>query len=740
MAIVERQWREVALSDTEYESILTLLGREPTFVELGMFGAMWSEHCGYKHSRPHLRNLPTEAPWVLQGPGENAGAVDIGHGLAAVFKVESHNHPSAVEPYEGAATGVGGIVRDIFTMGARPIAILDALRFGSLDKPRNQYLFSHVVAGIGGYGNCLGIPTVGGDTAFDSRFDGNPIVNAMCVGIVPHDGIVRARASGIGNRIVLIGARTGRDGLHGATFASVDDPEASHKGVIQVGNPFLEKQLMEACLALLKTDAVVAMQDLGAAGLTSSIIECASRGEVGVNIDVTNVPRREEGMTPYEIMLSESQERMVLVCAPERVQEVVDLLGHWSLSAEDIGEITDDGLVTVRERDQVVCSVPVKLFIDACPTYHVPANEPLSLKQRREIRVDVTAQSSAPPITDELLALLAHPNIGSRRPVWEQYDHTILTNTVMGPGEADAAVMRVKGTSAGIALSMDCNSRYCDLDPYRGAVLAVVEATRNVACVGARALGITNCLNLGNPAREPGSWHLQETVRGIGDACRALDVPVVSGNVSLYNESGGVAIQPTPMIGCVGVIQDASSAIGLAWREQDELVLLRTGTPTLGASAWLDVTQGRSEGSPPAIDLAQELRLQAFVQSLAGTKGVHAVHDVASGGIAVTIAECALASGTAATLATPLSLQHLPAQQLWFGEVASAVVVAASRESASIILASAERTGIACDRFGTAGSSYLQFPDHSTVDLSALREASEQALVPSIDAGDLIAN
>ncbi|MDQ4044290.1 MAG: phosphoribosylformylglycinamidine synthase subunit PurL, partial [Chloroflexota bacterium] len=368
MAITEGQWREVALSDDEYHRIVELLGREPSLVELGMFGAMWSEHCGYKHSRPHLRQLPTEAPWVLQGPGENAGAVDIGHGLAAVFKVESHNHPSAVEPYEGAATGVGGIVRDIFTMGARPIAILDALRFGSLDKPRNQYLFSHVVAGIGGYGNCLGIPTVGGETAFDSRFDGNPIVNAMCVGIVHHDGIVRAQASGIGNRIVLIGAKTGRDGLHGAMFASVDDPETSHRGVIQVGNPFLEKQLMEACLELLQTDAVVAMQDLGAAGMTSSIVEIASRGGVGVDIDVLKVPRREEGMTPYEIMLSESQERMVLVCAPERVAEVVWVLDRWSLAASDIGSVTDDGLVTVREGDEVVCEVPVGIFVDACPT------------------------------------------------------------------------------------------------------------------------------------------------------------------------------------------------------------------------------------------------------------------------------------------------------------------------------------------------------------------------------------
>lgn len=735
----EKSWSEVGLSDAEYESILSLLGRDPTLVELGMFGAMWSEHCGYKHSRPHLRQLPTEATWVLQGPGENAGAVDIGHGLAAVFKVESHNHPSAVEPYEGAATGVGGIVRDIFTMGARPIAILDGLRFGSLDKVRNQYLFSHVVAGIGGYGNCLGIPTVGGDTAFDPQFDGNPIVNAMCVGIVPHEGIVRAKASGVGNRIVLIGARTGRDGMHGATFASVDDPEASHRGVIQVGNPFLEKQLMEACLALLQTDAVVAMQDLGAAGLTSSIIECASRGGVGVDIDVTDVPRREEGMTAYEIMLSESQERMVLVCAPERVQEVVELLARWSLAAQDIGEITDDGMITIRERDEIACAVPVELFIDACPTYHVTATESESQRSRRETVVEVDPGSPA-SIADDLLMLLAEPDVGSRRPIWEQYDHTILTNTVMGPGAADAAVMRVKGTEGGIAISMDCNSRYCDLDPYNGARLAVAEATRNVACVGARPLGITNCLNMGNPEREPGSWHLQECVRGISDACLALGVPVVSGNVSLYNESGGLPIQPTPMIGCVGSIAEVSRARGLRWHDGDHLLLVRTGEPTLGGSAWLAATRATTTGSPPAIDLAIEAQLQDLLQRIAREDGVHAIHDVSLGGIAVTIAECSQLSGTGVAINTPASLAPLPWQQLWFGEVASAVIIAASAASAEEIIPASAKVGITCEPIGTIGGDAIRFPDDSGLSVAQIRAAFESALIAPIEAGDLIAN
>lgn len=739
MSIAKQQWEEVALRENEYELIVSLLGREPTLVELGMFGAMWSEHCGYKHSRPHLRQLPTDAPWVLQGPGENAGAVDIGHGLAAVFKVESHNHPSAVEPYEGAATGVGGIVRDVFTMGARPIAILDALRFGSLEKPRNQYLFSHVVAGIGGYGNCLGIPTVGGDAAFDPSYDGNPIVNAMCVGIVPHGGIVRARASGVGNRIVLIGARTGRDGLHGATFASVDDPEATHRGVIQVGNPFLEKQLMEACLELLKGDSVVAMQDLGAAGLTSSIIECASRGGVGVDIDVADVPRRDDGMSAYEVMLSESQERMVLVCAPERVPELVELLRRWSLSAQDIGEVTDDGLVTVRDRDDIVCSVPVELFIDACPTYHITATEPDDLKARRQANVDI-ALDEPTPIADDLLALLADPNIGSRRPIWEQYDHTILTNTVMGPGDADAAVLRIKGTEGGIAISIDCNSRYCELDPYNGARLAVAEAARNVACVGARPLGITNCLNMGNPERAPGSWHLQESVRGIADACRNLELPVVSGNVSLYNESGGRPIQPTPMIGCVGALDDVSSAKGLRWQDGDRLLLLRTGTPTLGASAWQRAFIGSSEGSPPEIDLALEHRLQEFIQVCAKYHGVHAIHDVALGGIAVTIGECSQVSGSGAAITVPDSLAHLPRQRLWFGEVASAVIFALSRASADLIIPALEGSGIWCDAIGTVGGDAIRFPDGSELSIVQVRTASEGALVAPMQAVDRVRN
>jgi len=687
---------------------------------------MWSEHCGYKHSRPLLRQLPTEAPWVLQGPGENAGAVDLGNGLAAVFKVESHNHPSAVEPYEGAATGVGGIVRDIFTMGARPVAILDALRFGKLDDARNPYLFTNVVAGIGGYGNCLGIPTVGGEIAFDESYDDNPIVNAMCVGLVRIDGIVRARASGIGNIIVLIGAQTGRDGLHGATFASVDDPEASHRGVVQVGNPFLEKQLMEACLELLQGDAVVAMQDLGAAGLTSSIIECASRGGVGIDIDVAAVPRRETGMTAYEVMLSESQERMVLVAAPDRFDEIAAVLDRWSLHSALIGHITDDGLVRIREGNDVHAEVPVSHFIDACPTYGVDDVAPGAARARRVLDLSRIADISQAEIGSTLLMLLRSSNLATRRPVWEQYDHTILTNTVLGPGKADAAVLRIKGTPEGIAISMDCNSRYCELDPYVGAQHAIAEATRNVSAVGARPLGITNCLNFGNPERSPANWQLARAVAGMADACRQLGVPVVSGNVSLYNETEGRPIQPTPMVGCVGVLEDVTLACPIAWRAGDDIYVLGESAPTLGGSEYLAQIRGKVAGSPAPIDFDVERKLQQFVRALVVSRAVTGVHDLADGGLAVALAEIALASniGASVTLGTDDRRNDIR----WFGECASRALVAAPPSQRSTIETVAISAGVAVLRIGVAGGDTLRLGRAPAVSLDDLRAASMAGL------------
>ena len=731
MTSAEHPWREVALSDAEYSQILELLGRTPTPVELGMFGAMWSEHCGYKHSRPLLKQLPTEAPWVLQGPGENAGAVDLGNGMAAVFKVESHNHPSAVEPYEGAATGVGGIVRDIFTMNARPVALLNGLRFGSLDEPRNRYLFNNVVAGIGGYGNCLGIPTVGGEIEFDESYNGNPIVNAMCVGLVKSDGIVRAKASGIGNIIVLIGAETGRDGLHGATFASVDDPEASHRGVVQVGNPFLEKQLMEACLELLQGDAVVAMQDLGAAGLTSSIVECASRGGVGVDIDVAKVPRRETGMTAYEVMLSESQERMVLVAPPDRFDEIAEVLERWSLGSALIGHITDDGLVRIRDGEEVHVEVPVTHFIDECPTYAIDSVEPPDARERRDIDLAEIPDVDEAEIGEVLLKLLQTPNLGSRRQVWEQYDHTIMTNTVKGPGEADAAVLRIKGESIGIAISMDCNSRYCELDPYLGAQHAIVESTRNVSSVGGRPLGLTNCLNFGNPERSPANWQLSRAVAGMADACNELGVPIVSGNVSLYNETEGSPIQPTPMIGCVGVVDDVPGAAGIAWNDGDDIFLLGDVAPTIGASDYLSSVHGQDAGSPPAIDFDQERRLQHFLRALVTTGSVSGVHDVSGGGLAVALAELASQTGVGATV--ELTTDDRRKDVRWFGESASRAVVAASPDQRSSIENVALSAGVSAIRIGTVGGDSLTFDQARPVSVDAIRAARAGGLEVASD-------
>ncbi|HEV2527918.1 MAG TPA: phosphoribosylformylglycinamidine synthase subunit PurL [Thermomicrobiales bacterium] len=729
MAIPDGAWREVALSDDEWTRISELLGREPTPVELGMFGSMWSEHCGYKHSRPLFRFFRTSAPWVIQGPGENAGAVDIGDGLAAVFKVESHNHPSAVEPYEGAATGVGGIVRDIFTMGARPIAVLDGLRFGHLDVPRNRYLFSNVVAGIGGYGNCLGIPNVGGEVFFDPAFNGNPLVNAMCVGIVPHDKLTRARAEGPGNVLMVAGADTGRDGLGGATFSSVDDPEASHRGVIQVGNPFLERQLIEACLELLETDDIVAMQDMGAAGLTSSLVECTSRGGVGAEIDVQKVPRREEGMTAYEVMLSESQERMLLVVRPEGVERVTGILERWSLHAAVVGQVTDDGLVRVRDGDEVVVEVPAGLFTDECPTYEPEAKEgerPIAARARA-----VPADSISDPedLFGRLDQLLGSPNIASRRPVIEQYDHTILTNTVVAPGQGDAAVLRIKGTTRGLAISLDCNSRYCSLDPRLGARHAVAEAARNVSCVGGTPLALTNCLNFGNPRRPAGYYQLSQAVQGIADASAAFTIPVVSGNVSLYNETDQSAVLPTPTIGVVGVLDDVTRHASMNWQTDDVLLLLGAGEPTLGGSEYLAVIEGESWGQPPALDMDAEVALTRFVRQQIAAGELRTAHDVGLGGLLVALTEMAILSGVG-FLADAGSIGA--GETAWFGESASRILVAVPANASAGLLTAAEAAGIRARPLGMAGGDAITIGDAAR-SLSDLARTWETGLERALD-------
>jgi phosphoribosylformylglycinamidine synthase len=731
VAVADAPWREVALSDGEYARIVDLLGREPTPVELGMFGAMWSEHCGYKHSRPLFRHMPTEAPWVVQGPGENAGAVDIGDGLAVVFKVESHNHPSAVEPYQGAATGVGGIVRDIFTMGARPVAILNALRFGPLDRPRNRYLFHNVVAGIGGYGNCLGIPIVGGEIFFDESYNENPLVNAMCAGIARHDQIMRARASGPGNLIMLIGADTGRDGVHGATFASVEDPTASHRGVIQVGNPFLEKLLMEACLELLEGDDVVAMQDLGAAGLTSSLVECASRGGVGAEIDVALAPRRAEGMTAYEMMLSESQERMLLVVRPDGAERVRAIVENRSLHASVIGRVTDDGLVRVLNQGEVVAEAPATLFTDACPTYTPKAEE--SSAARRARSLDVTAFRDVEPgdIAGALLTLLGSPNIGSRRSVYEQYDSTIRTDTVVPPGAGDGAVLRIKGSDRGIALAIDCNARYCALDPELGARHAVAEATRNVTCTGGRSLAVTNCLNFANPEKPAGYYQLQQAVLGMSAACRALNVPVVSGNVSLYNESAEGPIIPTPVIGVVGVLDQVVRHATIRWREGDRVVLIGGAEPSLGGSEYLATIHGAVGGKPPELDLAGELAVQRVVTELIQDGVVRTAHDCSDGGLAVALAEMALASrcGIVIDGTVPAGVNARRDEQ-WFGEAASRILVACAAVDVEEIKrrCAAVEPAIDCAELGRAEGDTIRLNERSEISLDSAAERYEHAL------------
>jgi len=735
----EAQLRDVALTRVEYDQIVELLGREPSAVELGMFGSMWSEHCGYKNSRPVLKRFPTSGSRVLQGPGENAGAVDIGDGQAVVFKIESHNHPSAVEPYQGAATGVGGIVRDIFTMGARPIAILDSLRFGPLSEPRARYLFGNVVGGIAGYGNSLGIPTVGGDLFFDPGYAGNPLVNAMCVGTIEASKLMRAKASGVGNAIVLVGAATGRDGIHGASgLASLADPTARFaelRPAVQVGNPFLEKLLLEACLEVLETGAVIGMQDLGAAGLTSSTVEVADRGGVGVAIDVAKVTRRETGMSAYEIMLSESQERMLVVVEAGREEEVRAVFDRWELHTDIIGRVTDDGIVRITDGEEVVCEVPARLFTDECPTYYRVGVESAAIAALRDYDLAALPDLPRAEAGDALLDLLAAPNIASRRPVFRRYDSTILTNTVVPPGVADAAVVRVKGTRKGLAFKTDCNPRYCYLDPELGGRHAVAEATRNVVCTGALPLAITDCLNFGSPEKPENFYQLDRAVRGMADACRALDTPVVSGNVSLYNESNGVAIPPTPTVGAVGLMADASRALTMAWSEASLIYLLGPLEATLGGSEYLATRHGTVAGAPPALDLDLEARVQKCVLALHDQGAfLYSAHDTSEGGLAVALAECAMAAELGATIDQE-ALDALRAandgrlDRALFGEAGSRVIVTID-DGDSLLNADriAAQHGMTLFPLGRTGGDTLQIGDLAATPVAALRAAWEGGL------------
>ncbi len=718
---------EVSLSLPEYEQLRAALGREPNYLELGIVGAMWSEHCSYKSSRPALRRLPTRGPRVLQGPGENAGAVDFGDGLAVVMKVESHNHPSAVEPFEGAATGVGGIMRDIFTMGARPVANLNSLHFGPLDAPRNRYLLGGVVAGIAHYGNCMGVPTVGGEVHFGRGYSANPLVNAMCVGIVPHARLTRARARGAGNPVLLVGAATGRDGIHGATFASaeLDERSEERRPAVQVGNPFLEKLLLEACLELLDTGIVVAMQDLGAAGLTSSSAELAGRGGCGIELDVARVSRREAGMTPYEVMLSESQERMLVVVDQGAEPQAEALFGRWGLHTDRVGVITDDGLLRVREGATVVGELPVRLLTEDAPVYERP-RAPLPPPPALDLdRVPVPADLGA-----TLLALLGSPELGSRAPIFTQYDHTVQASTVIPPGRAGAAVLRVHGTPRGLALALDSCARYAALDARAGAALAVAEAARNLSCCGAEPLAVTDCLNLANPERPEVAETLWQTVEGLRDACLALDIPVISGNVSLYNEAVESAIPPTAVVGLAGVLADVTRAVDAAFKaEGDAVLLLGTTTASLGGSVYLALAHGQEAGPLAALDLAYEARLQACVRDLIGHGLVRSAQDCADGGLAVAVAESSLLGGLGFVAAPDwqTALGGRPDAAL-FGEGPSRIVLSCRPEDVSAIRERAAEAGVGVTPLGRVAGDRLVWPGALDVDLAEAQARWSTAL------------
>ena len=635
-AVLERH----GIKPDEYERIQQLMGREPNLLELGLFSVMWSEHCSYKSSRVHLKTLPTTGSRVVQGPGENAGAVDIGDGLCAVFKIESHNHPSFIEPYQGAATGVGGIIRDIFTMGARPIALLNSLRFGSLDAPGTRRILEGVVAGIAGYGNSIGIPTVGGEIVFEPSYAGNPLVNVFCLGIARASDIIKGVASGVGNAVYYVGAKTGRDGIHGATMASAefDEKSAEKRPAVQVGDPFMEKLLLEACLEVMQTDALIGIQDMGAAGLTCSTTEMGSRGGAGVEIDVSLVPQRETGMTPYEIMLSESQERMLLVVKKGREHEVEAVFDKWDLHAVQVGEVIEGSRLKIHERGVLVADVPNRALTDEAPVYRRPMQEP-SWQQAVQ-KLSLAELGPAPSAQSAFDRLVAVPTIASKRWAYRQYDHSVGTNTIAQPGMS-AAVVRVKDTKRGLAISVDGNGRFCYLDPHRGAMLAVAEAARNVACAGGEPIGGTNNLNFGNPERPAIMWQLGEAVRGIGDACRALGIPITGGNVSLYNETEGRAIFPTPVLGVVGLLDDdPRTATRIFKRPGAAVVLLGDNLGEIGGSEYLATMHGKVLGAPPALDLAREASLQKLIVNLIRDGAVDSAHDRSEGGLAVALAEC----------------------------------------------------------------------------------------------------
>lgn len=634
----ERLYASMGLSDEEFAMVEKILGRLPNYTETGLFSVMWSEHCSYKNSKPILRKFPITGEKVLQGPGEGAGIVDIGDNQAVVFKIESHNHPSAIEPYQGAATGVGGIIRDVFSMGARPIAMLNSLRFGELDNERVKYLFKEVVAGIAGYGNCIGIPTVGGEIQFDPSYAGNPLVNAMCVGLIDHKDIKKGQAHGVGNTVMYVGAKTGRDGIHGATFASEELSESSEekRPAVQVGDPFMEKLLLEACLELIHNDALVGIQDMGAAGLTSSSAEMASKAGSGIKMNLDLVPQRETGMTAYEMMLSESQERMLIVVTKGREQEIVDLFTKYDLEAVAVGEVTDDKNLTLSHQGEIVAEVPVDALAEEAPIYHKPSAEPQYFRDFQSMTAKV------PVIKDykgTLIALLQQPTISSKEWVYDQYDYMVRTNTVVSPG-SDAAVVRVRGTNKALAMTTDCNSRYIYLDPETGGKIAVAEAARNIVCSGGEPLAITDCLNFGNPEKPEIFWQLEKAADGMSEACRSLSTPVIGGNVSLYNETNGEAIYPTPVVGMVGLVHDLQHITTQTFKHESDLIyVVGEAKAEFGGSELQKMVEGKIFGPAPELDLHVEQKRQAQILEAIRAGHIASAHDLSEGGLAVALSE-----------------------------------------------------------------------------------------------------
>ncbi len=696
------------LTDEEYQKVIDLLGREPNGTELAIFSVMWSEHCSYKSSKVHLKRFPTQGEHVIEGPGENAGVVDIGEGWVAVFKIESHNHPSFIEPYQGAATGVGGILRDIFTMGARPVALLNSLRFGPLDQPKNRYLLERVVAGIAGYGNCMGVPTVGGEIYFNEIYSKNPLVNVFCLGIAKKEEIVKASAGGVGNPVIYVGSKTGRDGIHGATMASAELGQSEEKRhTVQVGDPFTEKLLLEACLEAIRSGAVIGIQDMGAAGLTSSSSEMAHRGGTGIEIDAAKVPLREPGMTPEEMMLSESQERMLFVVQKGREGEIEPIFRKWDLDFAVIGRVTEDRMLTVKNREEIVAQIPIAALTSEAPVYERPMAVPKFQEMIQSLNIEALQEPKS--YSEALKTLLSSPTIASKEWVYRQYDQMVQTNTVVGPGGGDAAVIRIKGTDRALAVTVDGNSTYCLLNPYYGGAIAVAEAARNLACVGAKPLALSDCLNYANPERPETMWHLAVSIDGMSDACDRFGIPVVSGNVSLYNETRGLGIYPTPIIGMVGLIEGMKTPLTAGFKRPDEIVVLIGETEEeIGGSLYLKVLHSQERGYPPMLHFEKEKKVQEVVLAAAREGILSSAHDCSEGGLAVTLAECCLLSPESVGATVLIDPQNIRPDAFLFGESQSRIVISIREDALPRLRTLLEAGSVPHSILGTTGGGILE--------------------------------